>query len=484
MKDYLVKETIEALKLHRTEYINAAWKILGVIMIAIGWIITSEKARKILPQLLRRLKMHNKFVEKAIFLFCIIISANVYADSSACKFTLPDGTAFENNVKEFGIGELRYKEFSPTVKIFTIGFKSNDLAVEWESLNTQHTQGCGHVDVNVGYGIRFTARQLNGDLQNPGVGISPDFSGATNYLKIDVIGIAPIADKSGKLTNGIFKFYDDVANHGAETPKLSLSLTNDQILSFVDTLSIDYSKLGLGTDFNVSPQIISFYLKDTGINLPLKWAKNGKNVEWLNTDASNWGEIETAIDNSIPDADAAKSCDGTSRGSLNECKVEAIVTDINDTLNKTTNKGSGKYPNATFLYRLNTSSFTSTHTLAASNGDPNSSKFFIKYSRRPDFLRWSDNDIYAIFSAGSSDVDVSGITGSIASILLELGAKYQNANVYESFHKAGKVDDDRVTLGANAGATSTTPISPFSIVKANVTDFISRCAKVNDETNK
>ena len=39
MDDYLVKETIEAMKIHRSEYLDTIWKTLGALMVAIGWII-------------------------------------------------------------------------------------------------------------------------------------------------------------------------------------------------------------------------------------------------------------------------------------------------------------------------------------------------------------------------------------------------------------------------------------------------------------
>ena len=44
MDDYLVKETIEAMKIHRSEYLDTIWKTLGALMVAIGWIISSDKA--------------------------------------------------------------------------------------------------------------------------------------------------------------------------------------------------------------------------------------------------------------------------------------------------------------------------------------------------------------------------------------------------------------------------------------------------------
>ncbi len=45
MEEYLVKETIEALKIHLAEYLNTVWKTFAALMVSIGWLISSEAAR-------------------------------------------------------------------------------------------------------------------------------------------------------------------------------------------------------------------------------------------------------------------------------------------------------------------------------------------------------------------------------------------------------------------------------------------------------
>ena len=45
MEDYLVKETIEAMKIHLAEYLNTVWKTFAALMVSIGWFISSDSAR-------------------------------------------------------------------------------------------------------------------------------------------------------------------------------------------------------------------------------------------------------------------------------------------------------------------------------------------------------------------------------------------------------------------------------------------------------
>ncbi len=48
MEEYLIKETIEALKIHLAEYLNTVWKTFAALMVAIGWLLSSEDARRII----------------------------------------------------------------------------------------------------------------------------------------------------------------------------------------------------------------------------------------------------------------------------------------------------------------------------------------------------------------------------------------------------------------------------------------------------
>lgn len=48
MEEYLIKETIEAMKIHLDEYLNTVWKTFAALMLSIGWLITSEDAREVI----------------------------------------------------------------------------------------------------------------------------------------------------------------------------------------------------------------------------------------------------------------------------------------------------------------------------------------------------------------------------------------------------------------------------------------------------
>jgi hypothetical protein len=48
MDNYLVKETIEALKIHLAEYRNTVWKTLAALRVSIGWLMSSNSARDFL----------------------------------------------------------------------------------------------------------------------------------------------------------------------------------------------------------------------------------------------------------------------------------------------------------------------------------------------------------------------------------------------------------------------------------------------------
>jgi hypothetical protein len=48
VEEYLIKESIEALKIHLAEYLNTVWKTMAFIMVALGWILSSKDAREFL----------------------------------------------------------------------------------------------------------------------------------------------------------------------------------------------------------------------------------------------------------------------------------------------------------------------------------------------------------------------------------------------------------------------------------------------------
>jgi hypothetical protein len=45
MSEYAIQEMIDALKAHLNEYLNTVWKVLGVLSVAIGWMVTSDASR-------------------------------------------------------------------------------------------------------------------------------------------------------------------------------------------------------------------------------------------------------------------------------------------------------------------------------------------------------------------------------------------------------------------------------------------------------
>ena len=48
--DYLLKESLEALKLHLNEYLNTVWKTFAALIVANGWFLSSESTRELICQ--------------------------------------------------------------------------------------------------------------------------------------------------------------------------------------------------------------------------------------------------------------------------------------------------------------------------------------------------------------------------------------------------------------------------------------------------
>ncbi len=44
----LEKESLDALKTHQAEYLNSVWKTFAALMVAIGWVMSSEETRDFL----------------------------------------------------------------------------------------------------------------------------------------------------------------------------------------------------------------------------------------------------------------------------------------------------------------------------------------------------------------------------------------------------------------------------------------------------
>lgn len=89
MEEYLVKEIIEALKIHLAEYLRTVWKTFAALMLSIGWLLSSESTRTFIAGD-DLIKYGMLVILVCMALFHLSSLFNLYKKSAAARDSLGD----------------------------------------------------------------------------------------------------------------------------------------------------------------------------------------------------------------------------------------------------------------------------------------------------------------------------------------------------------------------------------------------------------